>query len=136
MEGTHMIEKPKFFKDVIDIFPEGDLDKAYNSLLDILDQKQTDSLGNVVDYEYIMSKFRDFHNNWNLKYGRQMAKGYLAKDAESSRKTIYHFLMAALYQRNFETIQVNVERDKYLFGNQNDKLYDEIKRAEDELLTK
>lgn len=131
-----MTDKTKFFKDVTAIYPEGDLERGYDLLMEIQSQNKEDSLGNSITYDYILSKFRDFHHSWNLKYGKQLTKGFLSKEAEAERKNIYQFLLQASYLREYQTSLVNVERDKYLFGNQPDKLYDGIKRIEQELLAK
>lgn len=131
-----MENREKFLKDIKQIYPEGNLDNAFTLLKEIIQQKHLDSSGLLVDYEYIINKFRDFHQSWSLKYGKQLAKGYLSKEAESARKNIYEFLLQASYLREYETTLVNVERDKYLFNDHSDKLYDGIKRIEQELFTK
>lgn len=127
------MSKNQFLKDVKDIFPEGDLDRAYQSLLEILNKGEVDNSGNPIDYDYIMKKFSQFHQNWNTKYGKAMAKGFLSKEAESNRKNIYAFLLEALYFREFETTPVVAERDKYLFGNNPHKMYERIKQIEEKL---
>lgn len=131
-----MVKKEKFIRDIREIYAEGDLFKSWELLNDILDRKDTDSSGDPIDYDFILTRFRDFHHSWNIKFGKQMAKGFLSKEAEASRKTIYHFLAQALYLQNYETTLVNFERDRYLFDNQHEKLYDGIKRIEQELLAK
>ena len=123
-------------KDVKNIFPEGDLDRAYQSLLEVLDKGQVDSSGNPIDYDYIIKKFSKFHQNWNIKYGKQMQRGFLSKEAESSRKNIYAFLLEALYLREFETTPVVADRDKYLFGNNPNKMYDRIKEIEERFFSR
>ncbi len=130
-----MVKKEKFIKDIREIYAEGNLDNSYDLLMDIIERKDQDSSGIPIDYEFILSKFKDFHSSWNLKFGKQMAKGFLSKEAEASRKTFYLFLAQAMYLQNYETTPVNFDRDRYLFDNQHEKLYDEIKRAENELLT-
>lgn len=127
------LDKRKFYKDIKEIFPEGELEKAYSLMIEIINRFSVDTIGTPIDYDYIIDKFKKFHQNWNIKYGKSMAKGFLGKEAEASRQTIYQFLMQATYLKDFQVTQVNTDRDKYLFGDNFEKILNGIKQIEEEL---
>lgn len=125
-----MMDKNVFLREVKGIFPEGDIPRGYLLACEIEESGEKDDNGNPITVEYIVQKYRDFHRSWNMKYAKMMQRGYLSKEAESTRLTITKFIAERWYRRNFQTEISNMERDLYLFGEDFHSLYEKIRKIE------
>ncbi len=122
--------RDQFYEDVRSIFPEGDLEGAYDILTSIISREETDKDGNVFDYDRIITKFRLFHDSWNSKYSKKLERGFLDKKAEEARFTMFQFLAQGTYKQEFSTQVSNPERDRYLFGDNFNDLYKKVKEID------
>lgn len=125
-----MMNKDVFLREVRNIFPEGDIVRGYQFACEIEEKGETDNMGNPITVEYILNKFRDYHKSWNMKYAKMMARGYLSKEAENTRLTLTRFIGEGWYKKDFQTEITNIERDKYLFGEDFNSIYDKIRKIE------
>lgn len=106
------------FKDEVRMtFPEGDLQKAYNRIQWYIGNEKVCSDGTPITYRLIMERFAAHIRQWNARYGRKEQEGYLSKEAEEKRKTLYDFIGSRWYERIFTSPGNHVDRDPYLFGN-------------------
>lgn len=105
-----------FIEDVKQIFPDGDLVTAYNTMRDHLNMFQKLD-GSPLTYEYVMGKFASLHKQWNHRYGNRELK-YVGKETLAEKKTLDEFLNRQMYWQEFVIISTSgsSERDNYLFG--------------------
>lgn len=116
-----------FKTEILNIHPEGDIVHAYEQVNNYI------SIGTTVDqqplsHEIVIKKFRDYVLSWNNKYSKKQASGYLSKANEL--KPIDGFVNDGMYQHSYQTTITNIERDKYLFGDDFEDLYNKMKDAE------
>lgn len=71
-----------------------------------------------------------------MKYSKMMQRGFLSKEAESTRLTITKFISEKWYTKDYQTEITNMERDMYLFGEDFNSLYEKIKKIEEEIYGK
>jgi hypothetical protein len=94
---------------------DGDLNLTYNRLSHYINNI-SDSQGNPLTYEFIMSKFEAFMNKWKYYYQKQIDQGFTSKDAMHTKKSLYEFLGETMYEQEFIIQKGSIERDRYLFG--------------------
>ena len=106
----------QFRKDILPIYPEGDLESAHNLLTELLEngyEKTVD--GQSLTWTYILTKFKQLHEQWYFNFGTKDTKYLKDKDREK-RLDIYDFITRKYWNREFPIKRGNAERDKYLFG--------------------
>jgi hypothetical protein len=105
-----------FLADVMQIYPDGDLISAYNTLQDHLNMFQKLD-GSPLTYEFVIEKFASHHQQWNHRYGSREQR-YLGKEAIAERKTLDDFLNRQMYWQEFiiQSVKGSAEREVYLFG--------------------
>ena len=104
-----------FRKEILKIYPEGNLLLAYEKLIHLITQVKTCEDGRPITYQLIMDKYSDHIRSWNMVFGRRDPR-YWGKDAEEKRKTIWDFIELGWYEREFLTSVGDDERSSYLFG--------------------
>jgi len=108
--------KEQFKADVFPIFPDGDLNSAYNELVRLLEiPDKKDDKGRPLVWSYILMKFKKHHDQWNFLYGQRDQK-YLKDRDRDKRQDIYDFLNKELWVREYEVHKGSAERNNYLFG--------------------
>jgi hypothetical protein len=106
----------EFVDQIKQIYPEGDLSKAYDRIKWYLTNDPMCANGKPLTYDLIMQKFSDHIRQWNTRYGKRDKK-YLAREIEEKRKTLHDFMGARMYNMEFVMDgSINLERNGYLFG--------------------
>ena len=107
----------QFRRDLLQIYPEGDLTAAHNALTELLENgyEQT-SDHKPLTWSHILMKFKQLHEQWQFNFGTKDTK-YLKDRDREKRLDIYDFIQRKYWNREFPIKKGSLERDKYLFGN-------------------
>jgi hypothetical protein len=103
-----------FSNEIKKIFPEGDLALTYQRFLWYLEYQ--DIGGKPLTWEFLIDKFKQHIDEWNMMYGPKLGTQYFPTKAYALRKNFYDFLGDKFYEREFVTSVGHGERNKYLFG--------------------
>jgi len=107
----------QFRRDLLPIFPDGDLDVAYNLLVAILGENKTSTnTHEPVTWPFILKSFEEHHNQWRYLYGKQADAGYLSNKNLEKRKNIQEFLEKESWNRDYPIQKGTIARNDYLFG--------------------
>jgi hypothetical protein len=104
-----------FRKEIMNIYPEGDLTEAYETMLWHIKMVKQCADGTPISYRLIMDKFASHISQWNVKYGSRDPK-YIGKADEEKRKDLLSFIDMKGYEREFTGNVGQNGRNKYLFG--------------------
>lgn len=104
------------FNRLFNLGPDGaDPNATYNYLVNnILSEKWYTFNKELVDFNFILIKYKQYKKWWQSKFGKQDAK-YLR--ADDKMKNVYVFLIKSMYEQSY-VVETN-ERDEYLFGGWN-----------------
>ncbi len=125
-----MVTLETFIKDVKKINKEGDFRSAYEMLNYVLQQNRKDVEGRLIDYEYIINKYKNYCEKWDQLYGRKLKEGYLGKDVKM-KLSIDDFIAQDKFTSEYETKERNFARDKYFFNGNVDNMYERIKKIKE-----
>lgn len=110
-----------FCDDVKEIYAEGDLARAYDTLewhIANMDEAANDIVygGKPLTWPFIKDKFSNHITQWNLMYGKKVGTNWFSDKMAKERKNIHEFLNETWYAREFATNRGSPERDRYIFG--------------------
>ena len=104
----------EFNERLSEIYAEGDLKLSYNRMLWYFKHIQFND--KPITWEFLLMKFKQHIDEWNLMYGPKLGTQYFPTKAYALRKSFYDFLGDRFYEREFVTSIGHNERNKYLFG--------------------
>ena len=104
----------EFKERLSEIYADGDLQQTYNRFTWFLKNMTIED--NPLTSEFLFMKFRQHIDQWNMMYGPKLGTQYFPTKAYALRKNFYDFIGDKLYEREFEIIAGQSERNKYLFG--------------------
>lgn len=113
-----------FTSEVSKLNPEGNIQRAYENITLLVNMSEKDVEGNIIDYNYILEKYKDYVEAWSLKYAKKLESGYLPKSAE--QLNIEDFVLQSKYRESFMIGVQNINRDIYLFGKNEEDMYEKI----------
>ena len=125
--------KQKFLKDIRKIYASGNLESAYDLMLNIISEKGLDFEEVLIDYTYILNKYKSYCLSWDKSYGEKKKKGFLPKDV--SKMEIAQYLAQAEYKRDHDLREHNVSRDKYLFGDKLEEMHGKLRKIQESIET-
>jgi hypothetical protein len=104
-----------FREEIKRIYPEGDLNRAYQRVCWYVEHVKAGKDGTPLSYRLIMDKYAAHIKSWNARYGSRDPK-YIGRGDDEKRKNLGDFVEERMYEREFPISAEYSERDTYLFG--------------------